>query len=260
MDELDVVAHNREAWDRQVQSGDIWTLGASPESVERARAGDLAEVVLIGHKPLPREWLPASLTGVAILGLASGGGQQGPLLAAAGARVAVFDNSPLQLQRDSEVAAREGLVIETVLGDMRDLGAFADSTFDVVLNPVSNVFCPDLAPVWSECFRVLKPGGELLCGFVNPDLYIFDGDALDERGEFIVRFPLPYSDTGSLREEELQALGASPLQFSHTMTDQIGGQLAAGFVIIGFDEAPHHSNATAKYMPGYYATRARKPA
>ncbi len=259
MDELDVVAHNRRAWDRQVRSGDIWTLGASPEAVARARAGDRAEVVLIGHKSLPREWLPASLTGVAILGLASGGGQQGPLLAAAGARVAVFDNSPLQLQRDSEVAAREGLVIETVLGDMRDLGAFADSTFDVVLNPVSNVFCPDLAPVWSECFRVLKPGGELLCGFVNPDLYIFDGDALDELGEFIVRFPLPHSDTGSLREEELQALGDSPLQFSHTMTDQIGGQLAAGFVITGFDEAPHHSNATAKYMPGYYATRARKP-
>ncbi len=260
MDELDVIAHNREAWDRQVRSGDVWTLGASPESVARARAGDLAEVVLIGHKSLPRDWLPASLAGVTILALASGGGQQGPLLAAAGATVTVFDNSPLQLQRDSDVAAREGLALETVLGDMRDLSVFADGTFDIVLNPVSNVFCPELAPVWSECFRVLKPGGELLCGFVNPDMYIFDGDALDERDEFIVRFSLPYSDTGSLSEDELRALGDSPLQFSHTMTEQIGGQIAAGFAITGFDEAPHHSNATAKYMPGYYATRAKKPA
>jgi SAM-dependent methyltransferase len=259
MTDVDVVAHNRKAWDDQVRSGDIWTLGASPEAVARARAGDLSEVVLIGYKPIVREWLPASLRGVRILGLASGGGQQGPLLAAAGATVTVFDNSPLQLERDRDVAAREQLEVATVQGDMRDLSAFADASFDVVLNPVSNVFCPELEPVWRECFRVLKPGGELLCGFVNPDIYIFDGDILDERGELVVRFSLPYSDTGSLTEEELLALGDSTLQFSHTMTEQIGGQIGAGFAIVGFDEAPHHSNATAKYMPGYYATRARKP-
>ena len=88
----------------------------------------------------------------------------------------VFDNSPGQLGRDEEVAARDGLdpkTIRTVLGDMRDLSAFADGCFDLVFHPVSNVFCPELAPVWRECFRVLRSGGTLLAGFMNPDLFIF---------------------------------------------------------------------------------------
>ena len=139
-------------------------------------------MVLIGYEPVPRDWFPAGLAGAAVLCLASGGGQQGPVLAAAGADVTVFDNSPGQLGRDEEVAAREGLAIRTVLGDMRDLSAFADARFDVVFNPVSNVFCPDLAPVWREWFRVLRPGGALLAGFMNPDMFIFDVAALDTSG------------------------------------------------------------------------------
>ena len=55
------------------------------------------------------------------------------------------------------MAEREGLALRTVLGDMRDLNAFPDASFDVVVNPVSNVFCPELAPVWRESFRVLRP-------------------------------------------------------------------------------------------------------
>ena len=179
------------------------------------------------------------------------------MLAAAGANVTVFDNSPKQLDRDRDVAQREVLELQTVLGDMRDLSAFPDGTFDVVFNPVSKVYCPDLAPVWAECYRVLRPGGSLLVGFMNPDIYIFDSAAAD-RGELSVRFSIPYSDTTSLTAEELAALEHDTLQFSHTMSAQIGGQLAAGFAIIGWDEAPHHAGPTANYMPGYYATRAIK--
>ena len=255
----DVVAHNREAWDRQVAGGSEWSVGVSPEQVAAARDGDISGVVLIGHKPVIRDWLPAELAGVRILGLASGGGQQGPLLAAAGAVVTIFDNSPAQLDRDREVAQREVLEIETVLGDMRDLSVFADGSFDVVINPVSNVFCPDLAPVWAECHRVLGPGGRLLTGFMNPDLYIFDFDALDSREEFVVKYAIPYGDTWSLTAEELAAKKDQPLEFSHTLAEQVGGQIMAGFVIAGWDECPHHADATAKYMPGYYATLALKP-
>ncbi|HMO97174.1 MAG TPA: hypothetical protein PKD27_13740, partial [Tepidiformaceae bacterium] len=87
MSDLDVVAYNRSAWDRQVQSGNEWTVGATPEMVAAARKGDLSKVVLIGHKPVERSWFPATFEGVRILCLASGGGQQGPLFAAAGAEV-----------------------------------------------------------------------------------------------------------------------------------------------------------------------------
>ena len=151
------MAHNRAAWDREVESGNEWTKPVGPEVIARARGGDWS-VVLIGYQPVPRDWFPADLAGVPLLGLASGGGQQGPVLAAAGARVTVFDNSPRQLARDGRSRrARAGR--PTVLGDMRDLSAFPDASFDVVFNPVSNVFCPDLAPVWRESFRVLARAG-----------------------------------------------------------------------------------------------------
>jgi SAM-dependent methyltransferase len=254
---IDPVAHNRAAWDREVEGGNEWTRPVGPEVVARARAGDWS-VVLIGYEPVPRDWFPAELSGAAILCLASGGGQQGPVLGAAGAAVTVFDNSPRQLARDEEVAAREGLAIRTVLGDMRDLSAFADASFDVVVNPVSNVFCPELAPVWREAFRVLRPGGVLLAGFMNPDIFIFDDEAL-ERGELVVRHPLPFSTLDLPDAERERVYGDGPVEFSHSLTEQIGGQLAAGFVLTHLVEAPHHWGPTARYLPGYFATRAVKP-
>jgi SAM-dependent methyltransferase len=255
-----VVAHNRAAWDREVDAGNEWTVPVGPEAIAAARDGDWS-VVLIGHDPVPRDWFPHSLAGAEVLCLASGGGQQGPILAAAGARVTVFDNSPRQLAQDRTVAERDGLSLRTVVGDMRDLSAFPDESFDLVFHPVSNVFCPDLAPVWKESFRVLKPGGTLLAGFMNPDIFVFDADANENRGELIVRHALPYTDITHLTAAERERLWGpdAPLEYSHTLTAQIGGQLAAGFVITGFREIPH-DDATGAYMPGMFATRAVKSA
>ncbi len=255
---FDPVAYNREAWDREVEKDNEWTRPVGPEVIARARRGDWS-VVLIGYEPVPRDWFPADLTGCETLCLASGGGQQGPVLAAAGAAVTVFDNSPRQLARDEEVAAREGLDLRTVLGDMRDLGAFADSTFDVVFHPVSNLFCPELGPVWREAHRVLRPGGLLLSGFMNPDIYIFDVAAIDERDELVVRHRIPFSTLDLSEEERLATFGSGPIEYSHSLTEQIGGQLAAGFILTHLVEAPHHADATARHMPGYVATRAIRP-
>jgi SAM-dependent methyltransferase len=254
---FDPVAHNRAAWDREVDGGNEWTRPVEADVIARARAGDWS-VVLIDHQPVPRDWFPAELAGVAVLCLASGGGQQGPVLAAAGATVTVFDNSPRQLGRDEEVAAREGLAMRTVLGDMRDLSAFPGASFDVVFNPVSNVFCPDLGPVWRESFRVLRPGGALLAGFMNPDVFIFDVAALD-RDELVVRYPLPFSSLDLPEAERAQYYGDGPVEYSHSLTEQIGGQLGVGFIVTHLSEAPHHADPTGRYMPGYFATRAVKP-
>jgi SAM-dependent methyltransferase len=256
---FDPVAHNRAAWDREVESGNEWTRPVGPDVIARARAGDWS-VVLIGYEATPRDWFPADLAGAEVLCLASGGGQQGPILAAAGAEVTVLDNSPRQLARDQEVAAREGLTLHTVLGDMRDPDAFPDDSFDVIVNPVSNVFSPELEPVWREAFRVLRPGGALLAGFMNPDIFIFDVGALDDRGELVVRHPLPFSTLDLTDAERQRGYGDGPIEYSHSLTEQIGGQLAAGFRLTHLAEASHHADATARFMPGYIATRAIKPA
>jgi len=247
IEQINPVEHNRAAWDRLVDVDNEWTRPVSSQTVARARMGEWA-VVLIGHEPTPRDWLPPVMNGVDVLCLASGGGQQGPVLAAAGANVTVFDNSPRQLSQDEQVAAREDLTLRTVLGDMRDLSVFVDASFDLIFHPVANCFCPDLAPLWRECFRVLRPAGTLLAGFMNPDVSIFDEQALDDGGELVVRHPLPHTRV------------AETIEFSHTMTAQIGCQLAAGFVLTGFTEARHHQDATARFLPAFFATRAVKPA
>ena len=130
-------------------------------------------------KPVPREWFPP-MQGLKILGLACGGGQQGPIFAAAGAEVTIFDNSPAQLERDREVAEREGLNIRTVEGDMRDLSIFADESFDLIFHPVSNLFIHEISPVWKEAYRVLRHGGYMLSGFMNPLFYLFDWDDMEK--------------------------------------------------------------------------------
>ncbi|MGH7139992.1 MAG: SAM-dependent methyltransferase, partial [Pirellulales bacterium] len=111
---MDPRSHNRAAWNKKVEKHDRWTVPVSNEAVDRAQVGQFS-LFLTPTKPVPLAWFPA-LQGTSTLCLASGGGQQGPLLAAAGAVVTVFDNSPRQLEQDRFVAHRDGLVIETIEG------------------------------------------------------------------------------------------------------------------------------------------------
>jgi ubiquinone/menaquinone biosynthesis C-methylase UbiE len=152
---MDVRSYNREAWNREVEKGNKWTIPVSSEAISAARKGQW-EIVLTPTKPVPREWFPY-LTNLDLLCLASGGGQQGPILAAAGARVTVLDNSPKQLDQDRKVSERENFDIETIEGDMADLSIFKDESFDLIIHPVSNIFVENIRPVWSEAYRVLRP-------------------------------------------------------------------------------------------------------
>ena len=258
---MNIVEYNRRAWDKRVEVGYRWTVPASPEAIQAAREGDW-RIVLTPNKPLPRDWLP-DLEGTDVLCLASGGGQQGPILAAAGARVTVFDNSPNQLGQDRLVADREKLQLATVQGDMADLGAFSDGSFDVIVHPVSNLFVPDVLPVWNEAFRVLRSPGVLVAGFCNPMIFLFDYDAVDETGEFLVEHSLPYAALDHLSEEQLRqnAEEGMPLEFGHSLEDQIGGQIAAGFAIVGFYEDFFLDDAEGslnRFTPSFIATRAVK--
>jgi ubiquinone/menaquinone biosynthesis C-methylase UbiE len=250
--------YNREAWDREVERGNEWTVPVGPEVIEAARQGRW-EIVLTETRPVPRDWFP-DLEGADVLCLASGGGQQAPVLSAAGANVTVLDNSPGQLGQDRLVAEREGLDLKTVQGDMADLSRFEDESFDLVFHPVSNLFVPEVRPVWAEAYRVLRRGGVLLAGFLNPAVYVFDLERVDDTGEVVVRYSLPYADATSKSEEAVrrQIERGDPLEFSHTLEDQIGGQIDAGFVIAGFYEDRHRNDPIAAHMPTYVATRAIK--
>ncbi|WP_394846028.1 class I SAM-dependent methyltransferase [Pendulispora brunnea] len=258
---MDIRTYNREAWDRAVAEGDRWTIPVSREAIARAREGDW-HIILTPRKPVPRSWFPVELEGLDVLCLASGGGQQAPILAAAGATVTVFDNSPAQLGQDRLVAEREGLSIRTVEGDMRDLSALADASFDLIFHPVSNCFVENVRPVWRECARVLRAGGTMLAGLANPVGFCFDVDQ-EKKGELVIRYGIPYSDKTSLTDQERRRYTdkGEALQFGHTLEDQIGGQIDAGFSLIGYyDDLASEGELVAKYMPTFFATRARKNA
>jgi SAM-dependent methyltransferase len=253
-----VRSHNRQAWDKAVERGSRWTRAVTSAEIAAARGGAW-NIVLTPTRPVPRAWFPP-LAGAQVLCLAGAGGQQGPILAAAGAIVTVFDNSPQQLAQDRRVAKRERLPLTTVEGDMADLAGLADGSFELIVHPVANCFVPAVRPVWREACRVLKPGGVLLAGFCNPVMYLFDQLLLDD-GVLQVRHRIPYSDLTSISAEERAALEADlqPYEFGHTLEDQIGGQLDAGLVVVGFYEDVWPGTPLNEYLATYIATRAVKP-
>ena len=249
---MNVIEHNRDAWNRESRRGSRWSTPVTPDVIRAARHGDWS-VILTPTKTVPASWFPADLSGKAVLCLASGGGQQAPVLAATGADVVSFDLSDEQLRKDLDVAERENLVLRCVRGDMADLSALASASFDLIFHPVANVFVPDVNVVWRECYRVLKPGGHLLAGFMNPWFFLFDHDAAERTGALMVTHSLPHAVLN--REND------RPAEFSHSLEHQIGGQISAGFSVVGFyeDHWPDGSSPLNRYCPVAVATRSVKP-
>src|SRR6266542_6101433 len=130
---MDVRPYNRDAWNREVEGGkNRWSQPVDSETIAKAKQGEFS-ILLTENIPIPHKWFPL-LPGADVLCLASGGGQQGPILAAAGAQVTVFDNSPAQLKQDQLVAVRELLPLHTVEGDAAKLSILTGESFDLVFN------------------------------------------------------------------------------------------------------------------------------
>jgi SAM-dependent methyltransferase len=133
-----------------------------------------------------------------------------------------------------------------------------DESFDFIFHPVSNLFIDEIRPVWREAFRVLRHGGTMLAGFMNPVFYLFDLEKADN-GILEVRYKLPHSDSEHPEIAEKLIAAGEALEHSHSLTDQLGGQMDAGFQIIGLYEDYHGASAVSEYTPTYIATRAVKP-
>jgi SAM-dependent methyltransferase len=257
---MNIQEYNSQAWDKAVENGISWSIPVSREAIERARGGAW-EIILTPKKNVPREWF-GEVRGKDILCLASGGGQHAPILAAAGARVVSFDNSARQLAQDRFVAERDDLEIGIEKGDAADLSRFAAESFDLIFHPCSNCFIPLLEPVWRGCFRILRRGGRMLVGFTKPEVFIFDRKAEEDEGVLRVRHSLLFSDIESIGDEERAEIIKSgrPLEFSHTLEEQIGGQIAEGFVITGFyeDYWGNKENVFDKHLPAFIALKSEK--
>lgn len=227
---------------RLVENDVNWSMCATPEQLQMARAGKL-ELQFGFDGAIPAEWL-GDLRGKRVLCLAGAGGLQAPMLACAGADVTVLDLSERMLDKDREVAAREGLDIRIEHGNMCDLSRFADESLDLVLNPPSLFYVPDVTPVFREVYRVLKRGGSFIMISSNPIAYVCDYD--EELGCYKAVNRMPYRSTDHANQGDW-------VEYGHTMESYIGGQLNCGFVLTGYIE--HQMEDITEL---YFATRAVK--
>lgn len=249
---IDYQTKNAQTVDRWCENGWRWGQPISHEEYERARRGEWG-VYLTPTKLVPKAWF-GPLRGKRVLGLASGGGQQIPVFTALGAACTVLDYSPKQCESERLVAEREGYAVEVVQGDMTQPLPFLDGTFDLIFHPVSNCYVEKVEPIFRECFRVLKPGGALLGGYDIGINYIFDEQ--EER----LAHPLPFDPLKDPEIYELCMREDWGVQFSHTLEEQLGGQLKAGFRLTGLYEDTNGEGRLHEYhVPTFVAVRAVKP-
>ena len=248
---MDYTKINSETIDSWVEEGWEWGIPITHEQFLEACYGNW-NMLLTPTKPVPKQWYP-ELAGKKVLGLAAGGGQQMPIFAALGADCTVLDYSKRQIESELLVAKREGYQINAICGDMTKPLPFENDSFDLIFHPVSNCYIEDVMHVWQECYRILKKGGRLMAGLDNGINFLFD-----EADERTIRHRLPFNPLRdpvllkSLKKED-------GIQFSHTLEEQIRGQLRAGFRLLDLYEDTNGTGFLHDYgVPAFWATLAVK--
>lgn len=242
---------NSETISRWCREGWEWGTPITHEEYEKALRGDWG-VYLTPTKIVPKHWF-GGLQGKKVLGLASGGGQQMPIFTALGASCTVLDYSEEQCNSEKMVAQREGYEIEILRADMTKPLPFADESFDLIFHPVSNCYVEEVEPIFRECYRILKKGGIFLGGYDIGINYLFD----EEEKE--VKYSLPFNPLKNPQQYEDLIRDDMGIQFSHTLEEQIGGQLKAGFTLTDlYEDTNGEGNLHEKNVPSFVATRCIK--
>ncbi len=245
-------AQNRTAWNQLVESGSQFAKVATDEEcADPMRTLD------------GRGWLPPSVQGLDVLCLASGGGWQSILYAAAGARVTVADLSPAMLRLDEREASRRGFGVRLIETSMDDLAPLGEATFDIVHQPVSTCYVPNIGAVYREVARVLRSGGMYISQHKQPtSLQVTHRDSKDRYVlgiDYYHEGPLPAVPDRSYREN-------GTVEFLHSWGELVGGLCRAGFAVEDLVEPLRADVAAAagqvghrgRYVPPYVRIKARR--
>jgi len=231
--------HNRAAWNRLAHKQD--------RLAKPARNSDFTNPLATVDG---RGWLGGDVQGKRLLCLAAGGGRQGPIYAAAGAKVTVVDLSPAMLELDRAVSQERQLPLRTVEASMDDLSMLDDASFDIVIHPVSTCYVPDIRPVYREVARVTAAGGIYISQHKQPTS--LQSDIEPQQGKYRLKHgyydksPLPAEPKPNLIREE------GTLEYVHRWEELIGAMCDAGFAIEALSE-PMHAKQDASH--GSFAHR-----
>lgn len=259
-DDFDEVAqYNKQQWEQLAGAG-----------VEYARPmldldADAARSMLDPYSMIDRYL--GDVPGRDVLCLAAGGGQQSVAFALLGANVTVFDLSETQLVQDRLAAEHYGVHIDVVQGDMRDLRAFDEDSFDIVYQAYSINFVPHVPPVHAEVARTLRSNGLYRLDWHNPFTQAIDDESWTGEGYLLSHF---YEDGRDMTEffPHWDVTGpdgrvtkiASPHEYVHALSTMINSLVAQGFVLIHASEDagseaqpepgswPHFMRVTAPYL------------
>jgi SAM-dependent methyltransferase len=234
---------NRSAWDTRVRQKKGY--------IDSAKEEDFLNPLALAD---PQGWLGGDVAGKRLLCLAAGGGRHSVLFAAAGAQVTVVDLSPQMLELDRKVAANRGLQITIIQASMDKLSIFPGASFQVVVQPVSSCYVPDVGAVYHEVARVVAAGGIYISHHKQPaSLQAQESPAANSRGYLLTepyyrKGPLPPASPHSLHRE------AGTIEFLHRWEELLGGLCRSGFVIEDVAEPKH---AHPKAQPGSFGHRSQ---
>lgn len=249
---MDYQSTNRRVWNQLADTGSLFARVATDADCKQPLK------VLDG-----RGWLPESVAGLDVLCLASGGGWQSILYAAAGARVTVVDISDSMLLLDERESRKRGFQIRCLQASMDDLSALGNATFDIVHQPVSTCYVPDLGAVYAEIARVTRDDGIYISQHKQPTSLQISHRT--ERHQFVVG--VEYYHSGPIprqRDESYRETGTA--EYLHRWEDLVGGLCRSGFVLEDLCEPVRadpkadvtHFGYRGRFIPPYLRLKARR--
>lgn len=173
---------------------------------DRNRTRDLDGMVLRGAG------LP--LAGAAVLEIGCGTGRNTVYLAEAAARVLAIDFSEGMLEKARARCA--GRPVRFVAQDIRTRWPADDASIDVAVTDLVLEHVEDLAPIFAEAARVLRPGGVFHVSELHPTMQL-DGKQAN------------FADPATGAEVRVPA-------FRHTIPEFVNTAVAAGLVLRRLDE------------------------
>lgn len=226
-----IIQENRNRWNKLADVGVIHSVPFLEFTIEEARQYVFRYDIL------------NDVQGLDVLCLGGGGGQDSVAFGLLGANITVLDLSDVQLARDKEAVLHHGLKTKIVQGDMRNLSVFGDNSFDIVWQPYSLNYSPEVMPVFQEVSRVLKDKGIYYVAFANPFVQLITNETWNGRGYLLAGRYIDGEDISKYKKEWSvpQSSGSvvnvdSPHQFRHTLSTVLNCLSKSGFIFLFLQE------------------------
>ena len=194
--------------------------------------------------------LMGEIAGLRICDLACGQGVTARQLAQRGAIVTGIDISEKLLaiaRRDEEC---EPLGISYIHDDAQTLEKVTEATFDGVVCSTALMDIADIAAVFRQVHRVLRPAGWFLFAIIPP--YIYPPHSyfhVDEQGD-VSRVIKNYFNEGFWRSDNKNGVRGQIGAYHRTLSTYLNTLMNAGFMVQHIAE-PQGTGAIVQRVPGY---------